>query len=306
MRAPPPTTTSIGAWCAPTQDSSATSASGTDPGAGTPTKWPPPSPRFAAPCSPNEDAERDSGVSGAELRRRAPSHGATHGRVARAFAPGPALRASGHRRGPSAVGGHHSGELAGDDGDRERRGDKIPTAPAERDPRGLGRGPRSRAPRPTRPRSTRRGRRRPWRAPAAFIPTGETTAGIPQARYCSILNADLPRAQSESGSGINPTSKPDTTGASFAGLHSTNSTLFGRHARQRPEVVRHHHQPGIGHCVEEPAEGGGDRFEVAERGGRPRPADHEAAAATSGGDRTAPASTSPAGTTSTWRACALM
>ncbi len=31
---------------------------------------------------------------------------------------------------------------------------------------------------------------------SAFIPTGDTTAGTAHARYCSILNAHFPLAQS--------------------------------------------------------------------------------------------------------------
>ncbi len=90
------------------------------------------------------------------------------------------------------------------------------------------------------------------------MPTGDTTAGTPQARYCSILKAHLPRAQVPLPRGMRPTSKSAIAVASTAGLHRTRSTRSAGHPGEGDEDVGHDHQAGVGSFGEEPADGWGD------------------------------------------------
>ena len=77
---------------------------------------------------------------------------------------------------------------------------------------------------------------------SGFTPTGEATAGRPQARYCTSLKPHLPRDHGSSTSGMTPMSKPAMSAASRPSTHGRSSHGNG-HARS-PGVDADQHDAG--------------------------------------------------------------
>ncbi len=71
-----------------------------------------------------------------------------------------------------------------------------------------------------------------------LTPTGLTTAGMPNAMYCSALNPHFPRVHWLSGRGITPTSNVAASAISVAGPHGTNVlATFPRREKSNPAIV---------------------------------------------------------------------
>ena len=141
---------------------------------------------------------------------------------------------------------------------------------------GPGRGTGPAAPRPTRPRRRPPGPPRPWRAPRCSCPPATPRRAPPHARYCSILNAHFPLAQSppaqrheahvEAPAGPPPRS---------AGLHGTRSTrsqgMPGRSTKASAMTTSR----ASGASARKRAKAGAMALQVPQARARARPPHHE-------------------------------